>query len=320
MDEFELIRQFFSHSALDHNVRLGVGDDGAVLVPEPGRDIIAVVDTVVDSVHFPSDLDAADIGYRVMAVNLSDIAAMGGRPRWATLAITLASANATWLKQFSAGLFAAAEEFGVALVGGDTTRGQQLVISVQVLGDVPAKRAITRGGARTGDDIYVSGTLGDAAAGLRLLQQGGKDGPARLLNRFRRPVARVGLGQALVGLATAAIDVSDGLIGDLGKLLEASASAAIIEISNVPLSTELQAAFGDKQALQIALTGGDDYELCFTADPCNAETLQQLATSQDLLLTKIGVIGSGKGLQCLREGQPVEIADPGYRHFSEPTE
>lgn len=317
MDEFELIRQFFSHAALDHNVRLGVGDDGAVLVPEPGRDIIAVVDTVVDNVHFPSELDAADVGYRVMAVNLSDIAAMGGRPRWATLALTLASANATWLQQFSDGLFAAADEFGVALVGGDTTRGQQLVISVQLLGDVPAKRAITRSGARAGDDIYVSGTLGDAAGGLRLLQQGCTVDPARLLNRFRRPVARIGLGQSLVGVATAAIDISDGLIGDLGKLLESSASAATIELSMVPLSAELRAAFGDKQALQIALTGGDDYELCFTADPRKAMTLQQLATSHGLMLSKIGVVETGKGLQCLQKGEPVEIADSGYLHFSE---
>ncbi len=320
MDEFELIRQFFSRSALDHSTRLGVGDDGAVLIPETGRDLIAVVDTVVDDVHFPHQLDAADIGYRAMAVNLSDIAAMGGRPRWATLALTLATANTVWLEKFSSGIFSAANEFGVAIVGGDTTHGDQLVISVQVMGDVAAGSALTRNAVCVGDDVYVSGSIGDAAGGLQLIQQGLGDDSSRLVQRFCRPRARIELGQALVGLAHAAIDISDGLLGDLGKLLKASSCAATIELADVPLSRELRTAFGDDGALQLAMTGGDDYELCFTARPENAEELQALALALGIMITRIGTVEEGAGVRCQQGGKPVAITDPGYLHFSESNE
>ena len=316
MDEFELIRRYFSRSAMDEGVRIGVGDDGAILVPEPGHDLVAVVDTLVDGVHFPRGLDPYAIGWRAMAVNLSDIAAMGGRPRWATLALTLVSADPDWLETFASGLYAAAENDGVSLVGGDTTHGDQLVISVQLLGEVPKGRGLTRAGAQPGDAVYVSGRVGSAAGGLALISQGLSDSDNPLLQRFCRPQARIALGQRLAGLASAAIDVSDGLLGDLGKLTEASKVGADLQLEHVPLDEELTARFGDERAMQMALTGGDDYELCFTVPAEAAERIGSLARELQLDLTRIGVIRDGKAVRCLQDGVEQSIADAGYLHFA----
>lgn len=313
LGEFELIRRFFSRHSECDGVVLGVGDDGAVLEPAAGRELVAVVDTLVGGVHFPDALDAVHTGFRAAAVNLSDIAAMGARPRWATLALTLDRADAVWLERFAEGLYAALEPSGTALVGGDTTRGEQIVITVQVIGDVPAGRALRRDGAKAGDDIYVSGTLGDAAAGLQQFLSGSSQ-TSELVRRFCRPEARLDLGAGLIGLASAAIDVSDGLYDDLGKLLSASALGASLDVEAIPMSDALAGAFGD-DALQLAMAGGDDYELCFTASPDSAARIADCAQRLDLALTRIGTVDAKTGIRCLQDGREISIDLRGYDHF-----
>ncbi|MBU2676436.1 MAG: thiamine-phosphate kinase [Gammaproteobacteria bacterium] len=305
MDEFELIRRFFDRRVTTPGVVVGIGDDGAVLHPEPGRDQIQVIDTLVEGVHFPADLPAADVGYRVVAVNLSDIAAMGGSPRWMTLALTLPRTDERWLTEFATGLFEAAAEFDVALVGGDTTSGDAVVATVQMTGEVEAGQAILRSGARIGDTIFTTGTPGDAAAGLELFGRGERDNV--LVRRFLRPSARIATGRRLIGRASAAIDVSDGLVGDLTKLLEASGVAGELAIERLPLSDALRARFEKADSVRFALTGGDDYELCFTAAPAAVDDIPGI--------TAIGKVVSGQGLKCLHDGDIVDYGDSGYRHF-----
>ncbi len=307
MDEFELIRRFFTRPGANAGVAIGVGDDGAVLEPTPGLHQVSVIDTLVEGVHFPNGYNAIDVGYRAVAVNLSDIAAMGAVPRWMTLALTMPAANAEWLEAFAEGLYTAAREFGVALVGGDTTSSDRVVVTVQVTGEIKPGEAITRRGAMSGHGIYVTGTLGDAAAGLDGLQHGR---PVRqLVDRFVRPAARVGYGQALVGVASAAIDISDGLVGDLGRLLDASGVGAEIDIDALPLSDALKHYCGAEQQRQFALAGGDDYELCFTTP----------GTPPDpgvMPLTRIGTVVESPGLVARLGGVEIDIRDSGYRHFS----
>ncbi len=304
MDEFELIRRYFDRPVVAPGVVTGIGDDGAVLQADAGREQLQVIDTLVEDVHFPHDCDPYDIGYRVVAVNLSDIAAMGGRPRWMTLALTLPPKDETWIDGFAAGLFDAAAEFDVALVGGDTTSGGAVVATVHMTGEVEAGKALLRSGARPGDTIYVSGTLGDAAAGLELIKRGERVEP--LASRFLRPCARIAAGQALVGHASAAIDVSDGLAGDLRKLLDASGVGAIIDIERVPMSTALTEHFSEDEARRFALTGGDDYELCVTAASDRLEVVDDLVS--------IGEVTTGSDLVCRLHGGIVDIDDSGYRH------
>ena len=314
MDEFELINRYFARPASDEAIVVGIGDDGAVLRPAPGRDLLSVVDTTVCGVHFPESLPADAVGYRAVAVNVSDIAAMGGRPRWMTLALTLREADPAWLDAFAAGLFEAAGAWDVTLVGGDTTHGGELVISVQVTGDVEPGTALTRAGASPGDAIYVSGTPGDAAAGLSLLQSDGPmDGAGRyLVGRFLRPEARVALGQQLRLMANAAIDVSDGLYTDIEKLLAASGVAGQLDIDAVPLSPQILSLVSAEDAVRFALTGGDDYELCFTA---SEEALGAGAVLAGVRVTRIGRVFEGSGLSCTLEGEPYSFHDDGYRHF-----
>ena len=305
MDEFELIQQFFSRSNADSGVVLGIGDDGAVLRASPGCEQVQVIDTLVADVHFPGDTHPADIGFRAVAVNLSDIAAMGAVPRWMTLALTVSEADADWLAAFAEGLFLAAKPFDLALVGGDTTFGPVTTITISVTGEVDKGTAILRSGAAPGDGIFVSGTLGDAAAGLAALQHGKPI--ADLTGRFLRPTARVELGRELVGKASAAIDVSDGLAGDLAKLLLASSVAGEIDLDKLPISKALQAHRQRPDQLKLALTGGDDYELCVTGP------LDVLSSIEGL--TRIGQVSLGEGLRCLRDGKIVDVDDSGYRHF-----
>jgi len=307
VDEFELIQRYFVRKDDAPGVVTDIGDDGAVLRPEPGQDLISVIDTLVAGVHFPSDIDAADLGYRVVAVNLSDIAAMGGRPRWMTLALTMPDAHEAWIAAFARGLHDAAAEHDVSLVGGDTTRGEEVVVSVQITGDVGEGEAIQRSGARIGDTIFVTGTVGDAAAGLELLSAGKHD--EYLAGRFLRPSARVGFGRALVGVATAAIDVSDGLFGDLQKLLAASGVGGEINLETLPISDALSSSFEKAAQRSFALSGGDDYELCFTAA---GDTLPGL---NNLRVTAIGTVTAGDKLICRESGSIVEYDDSGYRHF-----
>ena len=306
MDEFELIRRYFDRAGQPDGVVVGVGDDGAVLEPTPGKHQVSVVDTLVEGVHYPRDMNPADVGYRAVAVNLSDIAAMGARPRWMTLALSLATANAPWLDAFAEGLYAAAVEHGVALVGGDTTSAPQVVTSVQVTGEIDPGRALLRSGARPGDTIYVTGTVGDAAAGLHGLLSGR---PVKeLVARFARPSARVAYGQALVGCASAAIDLSDGLHGDLAKLLLASGVGAELDLAVLPLSDALIDNYPTERATAFALGGGDDYELCFTASG-------ELPDPGVMPLAAIGTVTEGHELVCRRDGDIVPFDDSGYRHF-----
>jgi len=308
VDEFELIRRYFQRPDYAPPVVTGIGDDGAVVRPSPDKELVTVIDTLVAGTHFPVTMDAADIGYRAVAVNLSDIAAMGAQPRWMTLALTLVEADPAWLEPFASGMHEAASEWGVQLVGGDTTRGDQLVVTVQMTGDVLPGNALHRSGANVGDTIYVTGTVGDAAAGLRQLAAGQADG--YLARRYARPDARISDGAILGGIAHAAIDLSDGLVADISKLLEASEVGAVIDIDRLPLSPQLLEAEGREQALRFALGGGDDYELCFAMPETDLPEGQFRSR-----VTAIGRITHGNALECRDGGVVVPFDDSGYRHF-----
>ena len=306
MDEFDLIRRYFSRDAEVPGTLVGVGDDGAVLQPTPGTEQVQVTDTLVEGVHFPANISARDIGYRAVAVNLSDIAAMAARPRWMTLALTLWDKDEGWVEAFAAGLYEAAAEHGVSLVGGDTTQGDSVVITLHISGEVDEGGALLRSGAQPGDTVFVTGTVGDAAAGLELLHEGVVDG--ELVRRFLRPTARIATGLRLGGNAHAAIDLSDGLVADLKKLLDASGVGAVLEIEKVPLSDALRSCFDIDSARQFALTGGDDYELCFAAP---ADAVADIDG-----ITAIGRVTAGRDLVCRHDGEIVEVDVSGYRHFT----
>jgi thiamine-monophosphate kinase len=316
VDEFQIIRRYFARDAQDSSVLVGIGDDGAVLRPAKDRHLLCVVDTLVADVHFPASLAAEDVGYRSVAVNLSDIAAMAGRPRWMTLALTMSESDPDWLEHFARGLFLAADEYKVALVGGDTTAGSETVISVQLIGDVEPDRALTRSGARAGDNIYVTGTIGDAAAGLAFLQSGVPiTADTRYLQRrFCRPAARIGIATELAALASAAIDLSDGLFTDVEKLLLASAAGGTIELADIPVSQQLRNQTDEEDTLRFALGGGDDYELCFTSS-APAGDLHWIADKHGVAIRRIGTVDSGDGLRCTRNGVAYDYHDDGYRHF-----
>jgi thiamine-monophosphate kinase len=312
LGEFQLIDRFFRGCGADRDdVRLGVGDDGALLRTPPGDDLIAVSDTLVEGVHFPHGSDPRSIGHRALAVNLSDIAAMGGVPRWALLSLTLPSVDPAWLAAFAAGFGDLANEHGVALVGGDTTRGP-LTLGVQVLGGVAAGRGLRRSGARPGDALFVSGRPGEAAAGLAsIMARGLADLPAaerRVLEaRFLFPQPRVALGQALLPLASACIDISDGLVGDLAKLAAASGCAALLEVDALPRLAALDAVASQPYALH----GGDDYELLFTVPQARAAAVMALPD-----VTRIGEMRAGSGVTLLEGGRTRAAAHAGFDHFA----
>ena len=318
LDEFGVIERYFARKSEDSRVILGVGDDAAVVVT--GGATAVTTDTLVSGVHFPDGLAGDAVGRRILAVNLSDLAAMGAKPRWCTLALTLPDVNHAWLAAFARGFFALAAEHGVELIGGDTTRGP-LSVTLHVLGDVDGDRILTRGGATTGDDIHVTGTLGDAAAGLDLVSRGssGSGNAHRMLtSRFLAPTPRVSAGIALRGLASAAIDVSDGLLADLGHLCRASGCAACVDVERLPVSPELRELFPARDAESWALTGGDDYELCFAAPPSRRRAIEQALAACETPVRRIGRLKEGGGVHCRRNGRP--MAPPvtsGYSHFGE---
>jgi len=318
LSEFSLIQNCFAAQAaasLRSDVRLGIGDDCAILVPRSDHDLLVSVDTLVAGVHFPESTSPYQIACRSLAVNLSDLAAMGAEPAWFTLALTLPEAGESWLSEFSRGLFNTANQHGIALVGGDTTRGP-LSISIQVQGYAPAGQALRRDGARAGDLICVSGSLGDAGAGLALALQDNADGDNFLLQRFLSPAPRVATGLALREIASAVIDISDGLLADLGHILERSQVGATLQTNTIPLSSELRAAVGEKRALQLALSAGDDYELCFCVPAEKAVKLAAIAEQTGVPLSQIGVITAASGLRALDEqGQLMPLTETGYQHF-----
>lgn len=322
LGEFELIRRFFirrGHVRPGSGVLLGIGDDAAVLELPRGVDLVASVDTIVAGRHFLEDADPRMIGYRALAVNLSDMAAMGATPAWATLALTMPSADAVWLKNFAAGILDLADAHGVALVGGDTTRGP-LTVSVQILGSVPHGSAMRRSGGQAGDLLAVSGTLGDAGAGLAFVKSppaGESPDVEALIQRFNYPTPRVQLGLAARGIATAAMDLSDGLIGDLPKLAQASGLAARVAVDALPLSSAMRNTVSLSQARDWALAGGDDYELLLAVPPSRFTELQGAADQLNLTLTPIGELLSGEGVTWSLNGREFAPSVTGYDHFAQ---
>jgi thiamine-monophosphate kinase len=314
--EFALIEKYFTGIGQSPLVDLSVGDDCALLTPPAGQQLAVSVDTLVADIHFPAHGDAALIAQKALRANLSDLAAMGATPLAFTLALTLPSADEHWLAAFSRGLRACADEFSIVLIGGDTTRGPQPVITIQVLGLIPNGRALLRSGAKTGDAIFVTGTLGDARAALDCLALPPQQLTAPqqyFLQRYYTPAPPVKFAQALRGIATAAIDISDGLSADLGHILERSAVGARIEIDRLPLSPALMTS---SDAKQFALHGGDDYELCFTAPKNRATEIAQLAQQHSIAVTQIGDIVAGHELLARRvNGDWQPLAAAGYTHF-----
>jgi thiamine-monophosphate kinase len=314
--EFELIAKYFTRPP--RHAVLGVGDDAALVAVSPGHELAASTDMLVEGVHFFADVNPLSLGHKALAVNLSDLAAMGATPRWAMLALSLPAADAEWLKAFATGFFALAEQYDVDLIGGDTTRGPRN-ICVQVMGEVEQGMALRRDGAKPGDDVWVSGHLGDAAAavahrkGELLLRE-----PllGHCMARLDRPMPRVELGGRLLGLAGSAIDISDGLTGDLGHICERSHVGAEIAYAQVPCSAGLMPLRHHAPVMRSILAGGDDYELCFTAAPGKRAGIDSLAASLGLALTRIGRIIEGNAVTVLdEEGQPMRLQEQGFDHF-----
>jgi thiamine-monophosphate kinase len=307
--EFTLIDRYFRRPTR-HTV-LGVGDDGAIIRPPAGMELVVSTDMLVSGTHFLPDANPEDLGWKTLAVNVSDMAAMGAQPRWAVLAVALPAATESWIEKFARGFFACADEFDIDVVGGDTTKGPRN-FCVTIFGEVPAGQALLRAGARPGDDIWVSGRPGRAALGLAHLQ--GRlvlDEPARsdCLAALHRPQPRVALGLALRGLASATIDVSDGLLADLGHILDESKASARLCIPGLPPPGIERDCF---------LSGGDDYELVFTAPADKRREVEALATRLGLPLTPIGTVGAGVSPRLTLsapDGTPIEAGQLGYDHF-----
>ena len=317
--EFQLIRRYFTHRT--RHAVLGVGDDAALVKVRRGHDLVISADMLVAGRHFFRDADPRQLGHKALAVNLSDMAAMGATPRWATLALALPAADKRWVQAFSRGFMALARRFDVDLIGGDTTRGP-LTICVQIMGEAPHGRALRRDGARSGDDIWVSGTLGDAALALAALKKRIRLKPAELahcVSRLHQPVPRVALGRALRGVAHSAIDISDGLLADLGHILESSDVAAEIELAALPASAVLRRHLDSVAACSALLAGGDDYELCFTAPKRARERIERLGGR--VRVTRIGsVLSHKRGTPRLIVRAPDDtafrVARGGYDHFA----
>jgi thiamine-monophosphate kinase len=320
LSEFALIERYFRKAgAMRPDVQLGVGDDAALLQSPPGAQLVAAIDTLNEGVHFPFGSPPASIGHRVLAVNLSDLAAMGARPAWALLALTLPKVDERWLEEFTGGLSALARSHDVALVGGDTTLGP-LSATIQILGHVAKSTALLRSGGRPGDKVFVSGTPGDAAAGLAVEQsrlKASAEAESYLRKRFLYPSPRLALGDCLRSYATACIDVSDGLLGDAGKLAHASGCGVELEFDHLPVSEELVSAVGDQRARELALTGGDDYELCFTVRPSEVERLRHNLPPERWKYCCIGTLGETPGrINVTRGGSVIELTHSGYDHFA----
>lgn len=312
LNEFEVIHRFFDRRGrTSPGVILGIGDDAAIVRTEPGQDLVVAADVLNVGIHFPESTDARAIGHKALAVNLSDLGAMGARPAWFTLSLSLPEVDETWLTGFSSGLFELADQFEITLVGGDTVRGP-LSIGIQVMGQVPAGTGLRRSGAQPGDKIYVSGTLGDAALALQQIKQGERP-ETGLRKRLDYPVPRVDLGIRLQETANSCIDISDGLMADLGHILEASGKGASVSTSALPVSKYLK-PLDSEFAIRLALSGGDDYELCFTVPVEKTKIVEQLARGMDLPVTCIGEITNKTGLQL--SDYNMSLGSKGFNHFA----
>ncbi len=340
MNEFQIIKQFFQRESTEllvdeaivdaaivdaetpsSGVLLGIGDDCALLQVPVAKLLAVSVDTLVADVHFPANAAADDIAERALRVNLSDLAAMGAEPLWFTLALTLPKnseyCSEHWLRLFSRGLFRVANEFNISLVGGDTTSGP-LSVTIQVMGAVVSADAMRRDGASVGDFVCVTHFMGDGAAALAMIQEKLRVNQAQqdyLYHRFYRPTPRLEESQLLRAIASAAIDVSDGLVADLAHICVASDLGAVIDVENLPLSPTLIAVTDSSQARVWALSGGDDYELCFTLPPEKMPELAMLIAQGRLQATVIGEMVAGSHVVCELNGEPFDLANQGYQHF-----
>jgi len=317
--EFQIIEHYFKQEKYnsDHVIK-GIGDDAAVLDVSKQSELIISVDTLVSGVHFSEDSNAYDIAYKALAVNLSDLAAMGATPAWFTLALTLPNNDSTWLKSFSQGLFHLAEQHNVDLISGDTTHGP-LSISIQIAGYADDK-IMYRDGAQIDDDIYVTGTIGDAGAGLLLLNESSNLNDSEcgyLISRLHQPTPQISVAKYIAKFATSCIDISDGLIADLSHITELSNCGAMINVDALPISKELKKADLTQDCYQLALSAGDDYELCFTAPAQLTDDVNSISNKLNVAITKIGKIVSDKNLSCYFDNQPYHIDVKGYEHFKE---
>ncbi len=320
MTEFDLIKRFFHHRSGAPSIVLGVGDDCALLQPPEGEQLAMSIDTLVAGVHFPADAEPALIGERALRVALSDLGAMGAKPLWFTLALTLPEADENWLEAFSGGLMNAAGVYGCSLIGGDTTRGP-LTISIQVHGSISPGRALRRDGARRDDLVYVTGDLGDGAAALAVINkelQVGNAANAYLMDRFYRPRPHIRTGELLAGVASSAIDISDGFLADLEHICKASKVGAAIDVGRLPVSEVVMAKATQEQRESWALTGGDDYQLCFTVPRKKAGLVQTWIDNKSLGATLVGKIVEQTEVRCFKDGRPYSAGSAsarGYQHF-----
>ncbi len=309
--EFTLIEKYLNHlSTSNEYIVKGIGDDAAVMQIPEGYQLVTSVDSVNENIHFLRHMQAQDIAYRAVAVALSDLAAMGAKPFAITLALNLSDQNETWFKQLCDGLHEILTHHNISLIGGDITRSESLSLCVQVFGLIKSNCYLARDMAKVGDAIFVTNTLGDAALGLTLAKQ--RTAITSLaLQSYLRPQAQIKIGQALSGLANAAIDISDGLLADLGHILKKSDKGAMLKLENIPLSAELKTLPFD-QAMQLALNGGDDYQLCFTISPEKINLLPELVRAHS---TCIGEITTTKQWQLLLNGEGYPLVHQGYQHF-----
>ena len=319
MGEFDLIKRYFLRKSLQNDVILSVGDDCAITSIPTGYQLAITTDTLVEGTHFLPSISPADLAYKSVAVNLSDLAAMGATPAWMSLALTLPEIKEEWLAEFSQSLFAILDRYGVSLIGGDTTKGS-LSITLTAQGFLPENQGLFRHQAKVGDWIFVSGFLGDSAAGLDLLLQNRKienESDRYLIQRHLRPTPRVELGLALRSFSCCALDISDGLLADLEHILERSQVGAEIYLENLPISRHLCTQYEQTQAEKFALTGGEDYELCFTVSEEKREEMEQVLRSQGIKVTCIGkILPQTSGLNLLKNGEKVTLPEHcGFDHF-----
>jgi len=318
--EFELINQYFRSIAIQRDdVRLGIGDDCAVMELPAGCQLAMSTDTLVAGVHFPQLTSAEDIGYKALAANLSDLAAMGATPAWASLSLTLPEDDHDWLSRFSRGFAELLQRYNIQLVGGDTTRGP-LSITVTVCGFLTRDKALRRDAAKPGELIFVTGTIGDAGIGLKkILASIDYQGSLQhCVSRLNRPTPRVELAMALTAVSACAIDISDGLFADLGHITQQSGCGARLQLENIPLSSELQQYYGPAVDWQQVIGDGDDYELCFTLAADNRAVLDDLARQTATRVTCIGEITADTGIECiLPDGSRLSVLGGGYNHFSD---